>query len=76
MLLTYILISSFQLLLLESKLMTSHHVICYVTTVMCLFIKNKRNIKLRKMLVSKCTITRELRNELVKNEVYCYSSRA
>ena len=49
--------------------MTSHHVICHVTTVTCLFIvkkenQKKRNIKLgkidkrkRKMLVSKHTIT-------------------
>ena len=69
MLLIYILISSFQSLLLESRPMTLHHVTYHVTTVTCLFIiqkkkKKKRNIKLekidkkkRKMFMSKHTIT-------------------
>ena len=60
--------------LAKSRLMTSHHVICHVTSVTCLFIVKKkkedwkkRNIKSRKidkrkrkMLVFKCTITSTL----------------
>jgi len=72
MLLTYILISFFQLLLLDYRLMTSCYVTYYVTTVTGLFIiqekqkqkQNKRNIKLRKidkkkrkMFKSRYTIT-------------------
>jgi len=48
--LIYILTLSFQLLLLESKLMTLYHIIYYVTTVTCLFIiqKEKRKENQRK----------------------------
>jgi len=71
-LLTCTLIISFQLLLPESRLMTSHHVTFHVTVVTCLFIiqkkkkeiQKKRNIKLgninikkRKIFISKHTIT-------------------
>jgi len=71
--LTYILTSSFQFLFPDSRLMTSWHVMCHVTIVMCLFIiqkekenqnQKKRIIKSRKidknqnkLLVFKCTIT-------------------
>ena len=73
MLLTYFLISSFQPTLIQFRHMTSHHVTCHVTTIMCLFIINKkkkkkkikrniksRNIDKRKLLVSKCTITHSI----------------
>ena len=69
MLYTYTLTSSFQSLFAQFRPMTSHHVIYHITTVICLFIVNKkknqkeRNIKSRKidkrkrkMLVFKCTI--------------------
>ena len=63
--------------------MRSHHETCHVTTVMCLFIVNKkkkkknikRNIKLRKinkrkMLVSKYTIIlNALENKKIANEL-------
>ena len=71
MLLTCSLISSFQSILICFRPMTSHHVICHVTTVTCLFIvqkekeiQKKRNInsekidkRKRKILVSKYIIT-------------------
>ena len=48
--------SFFLLFLSKSKSITSYHVTCYVTTVMCLFIvqkkkkrKSKENIKSRKI---------------------------
>ena len=34
--------------LVYSRFMTSHHVTCHVTAVMCLFIINKKKIKIKK----------------------------
>ena len=45
MLLTYSLTSFIQSTLVCSRPMTSHHVICHVTTVTCLFIVNKKKKK-------------------------------
>jgi len=37
---------------LDTRLMTSHHVTCHVTTVMCLFIVNKKKRKSKEKEIS------------------------
>ena len=81
MLLTYSLTSFIQSALVYSRLITSHHVICHVTTVMCLFIINQKKIniksrkinkKKRKILVFKYTIITNLSRLLMMDLTFIF----
>ena len=80
-LLTCSLTSFIQSALVYSRSITSHHVICHVTTVMCLFIINQKKIniksrkinkKKRKILVFKYTIITNLSRLLTMDLTFIF----